>query len=728
MAQKTVLIVDNDQASQSRLAAALDGQEWEVLLESEGDWALKTFRARRVDLVVIALSLPVLDGFGVVEMLRSTARGRAVPIIMIAEQYLERTARLEAIQRYGLVDVLHKPVRVARFRALLDEVFAETAMSAKGAGMRDEAKKSDIGVRKDRKNESPVERKTRSTLPLTPISFDGAKETPENTPAGLPDPQSGKPESRDAQTEGDGSAERGRHKIHRPPIPMRGRLEAVDFGALLHELHRLQATGGLYVMREKIKKIVYLRNGLPVQVKSNLRGEYLGRLLVREGRISEAQCAQSLLRMERTGRRQGPELVAMGLLRSDALLGVLKRQIQVKLIDIFAWQGGDYVFKENVRVPAEAVGLGRTVATLIYDAVRVALDLTELRHRLSGWLDAYPAPAADPELRFQVLQSDSAPQAALLYAMDGEKRLGEVLAAAALDPETAYALVYTALAVGIVELWTQPIAGPSWAADIPLFPTAAQLAEMTEPQAIAHLAEQLETFRDSDHYAILGVSVDAGSDALQEAYALRARAYHPDRFIRFGEACQELAEALFGVFKDVVKVLLDPQKRRLYDARTQPDADLESEPLQTEASEEQIRRVTRPAALDAAVVSLEANRRFEAGKSAGGQGRWEAALKHLRAAVRLRPERADYRAFLGWTLFNSAPGDEATVAAAAEDLQAAVELDAASYEAHLLMGLFWDARGEREAAARYLNEAVQRNPEGQRAHVALENIDGEPER
>ena len=48
---------------------------------------------------------------------------------------------------------------------------------------------------------------------------------------------------------------------------------------------------------DRVKKIVYFRDGFPKSVKSNLLSECLGRVMVRERMISEDECEESLKRM-----------------------------------------------------------------------------------------------------------------------------------------------------------------------------------------------------------------------------------------------------------------------------------------------------------------------------------------------------------------------------------------------------------------------------------------------
>ncbi len=49
LARPTILNVDDDREVTQYLSDVLKGEGWKVLCEKDGDWALKTFKSRRID-------------------------------------------------------------------------------------------------------------------------------------------------------------------------------------------------------------------------------------------------------------------------------------------------------------------------------------------------------------------------------------------------------------------------------------------------------------------------------------------------------------------------------------------------------------------------------------------------------------------------------------------------------------------------------------------------------
>ncbi len=126
--------------------------------------------------------------------------------------------------------------------------------------------------------------------------------------------------------------------------PISGRLDKTPFPLLLHKLYQQKVTGLLHVQKKAAKKVVYIKNGYPIFARSNILGECLGRMLVKEDVITQVDCDQSIENSKTSGRLQGTVLIEMGLLTPQDLHGVLKRQVVEKLLNIFSWPEGQFRF------------------------------------------------------------------------------------------------------------------------------------------------------------------------------------------------------------------------------------------------------------------------------------------------------------------------------------------------------------------------------------------------
>jgi DNA-binding response OmpR family regulator len=122
----TILLVDDEEAVQKLLTYPLERDGYTVVQARDGEEALSRFSDRSIDLVVLDLMLPKVDGLEVCRRLRARSM---VPIIMLTarDDELDKVVGLEL----GADDYITKPFSIREFRsrvrALLRRVAAQRA-------------------------------------------------------------------------------------------------------------------------------------------------------------------------------------------------------------------------------------------------------------------------------------------------------------------------------------------------------------------------------------------------------------------------------------------------------------------------------------------------------------------------------------------------------------------------------------------------------------------------
>jgi DNA-binding response OmpR family regulator len=128
----TILLVDDEDAVQKLLAYPLERDGFRVVQARDGEEALARFAEQHVDLVVLDLMLPKLDGLEVCKRLRATS---TVPIIMLTarDDELDKVLGLEL----GADDYITKPFSIREFRSRVRALLRRAAIPAAADG-RDE--------------------------------------------------------------------------------------------------------------------------------------------------------------------------------------------------------------------------------------------------------------------------------------------------------------------------------------------------------------------------------------------------------------------------------------------------------------------------------------------------------------------------------------------------------------------------------------------------------------
>ncbi len=125
----TILLVDDEDSVQKLLAYPLEREGYRVLQARDGEEALERFASERVDLVVLDIMLPKLDGLEVCKRLRAQSE---VPIIMLTarDDELDKVLGLEL----GADDYITKPFSIREFRSRVRALLRRAAVSRQVGG------------------------------------------------------------------------------------------------------------------------------------------------------------------------------------------------------------------------------------------------------------------------------------------------------------------------------------------------------------------------------------------------------------------------------------------------------------------------------------------------------------------------------------------------------------------------------------------------------------------
>jgi DNA-binding response OmpR family regulator len=650
-----VLVVDDDRNVQRMLADALARQGFRVTVEHDGEAALRAFDREPFDAVLLDVLLPVLNGYEVARRIKSSPRGERTPVLMLSGIYKTRMHQLEAVERHGAAGFVEKPFKLGQLFGKLQGV---------------------LGGR----------------YPQPP-----PRPTPDATDA-APEPLA------DSKARDEASLVEATESGETEPAD-RGDFRTRPFPELLAALHRRRATGALLLRRDKVKKIVFFRRGLPESVKSNRLSECLGRVMVRERMISEADCEESLRRMKAESRQQGTVLIEMGCISPHNLRYALELQLRLKLLDVFGWTKGEYRFNPRAAPPPETVRLEMSPAAIIYEGLRRTFDQKRLDAALGQVAGQYPHPAPDPLFAAQDMGLGEE-EAGLLARMDGTRTVRELRRLGPLSPLETDRFLYALMVTGMVDLRPDRKSLAPAPAQRPAAPPAAtdrpwdddeevlELEDEVPPDEEIHQRERLlgtlAAMKRMDFFELLGLRHDAPPEAVRQAAVELLREYRLDAPAQSAEV-QAAADQVAALVREAHDTLADPQRRARY-------------------LEELGQGGIRHEVGEAVGRMLEAESAFRRGEQLLASGEVPAAYAAFEEAVQLQPDEGEFLAMLGWTVFRRAPTDAEAGADALAMLTQAVEKSPALDRAHLYKGHVHKALGQAAEAQAEYEKAVECNP------------------
>jgi two-component system chemotaxis response regulator CheY len=110
---KTVLTVDDSRTMRDMLRLALADAGFRVVQAEDGVHGLEVLQGESPNVIVTDINMPRMDGFGFIENVRSDARHRAIPILVLTtESDAEKKNRARRAGATGWIVKPFDPVRL----------------------------------------------------------------------------------------------------------------------------------------------------------------------------------------------------------------------------------------------------------------------------------------------------------------------------------------------------------------------------------------------------------------------------------------------------------------------------------------------------------------------------------------------------------------------------------------------------------------------------------------
>ena len=234
-----------------------------------------------------------------------------------------------------------------------------------------------------------------------------------------------------------------------------GTLGAVPFAALLLAHATRRHTLQIEVRRKQMAKRLVLEHGVPVDCRSNLVHETLGRYLVAHGKLEAGDLHTYLGQSASLGLPLGEVLLDHDVVTAEELYRFLQQNLAKKLLDVFTWRDGE--FRTWSEVPHPESPLKIRVPQLVVTGITKFASQEEVEAAIvplvGKKLCLHPSPPfALDEIRLNQRQGQ------LVVALRSGWRIDELAVGTGMALEELTRLLYALAMLGVVITADHPAA------------------------------------------------------------------------------------------------------------------------------------------------------------------------------------------------------------------------------------------------------------------------------
>lgn len=103
-----IMIVDDERATADAVASLLEVKGYEPIKSYSGQECLKRLKEDSVDLILLDIMMPEMDGWQVLDKLKEDDKNRSIPVIIVSVKDQPIDKHL-ALSIYGVKDYVIKP-------------------------------------------------------------------------------------------------------------------------------------------------------------------------------------------------------------------------------------------------------------------------------------------------------------------------------------------------------------------------------------------------------------------------------------------------------------------------------------------------------------------------------------------------------------------------------------------------------------------------------------------
>ncbi|MHB0939169.1 MAG: response regulator transcription factor [Armatimonadota bacterium] len=121
-----ILVVDDEEDIRNLVAVMLKADGYQVVLASTGKDALQALEGEPIDLIVLDVMMPGMDGWEVCRQIKGNSRTKDIPVVFLTvrQQPLDRIIGTEVLHASGYI---YKPFEREELLSTINECLTATA-------------------------------------------------------------------------------------------------------------------------------------------------------------------------------------------------------------------------------------------------------------------------------------------------------------------------------------------------------------------------------------------------------------------------------------------------------------------------------------------------------------------------------------------------------------------------------------------------------------------------
>jgi hypothetical protein len=492
-------------------------------------------------------------------------------------------------------------------------------------------------------------------------------------------------------------------------VARKGELADTPYPVLLLALAAGGKSAVLNLRRRQLQKEIVFEDGVPVECRSNIATETLGRFLVAAGKLSEEDRHATFSQSTSQGIPEGEILVERKLLTPSELYRMLQQNLGRKLLEPFSWKSGTYEISFDVP-PVESPLRVKVPQLLVTGILKVETqEAADEVAALAG--GQYLSPGGQPLFGVDELRPTGDQQAVLDAAKRGEP-FDQFRSTSGIDGDDLSRILYAFMLLGLVTVTERPVVTRGARAEQPAeppppaVPFMSEASPATRTQAVASAEEVIAAYlghKRKDAFDLLGVSDTDGLLHVKQAFLRIAERFLPTKFDE---------NAPDGIRDKAQEVLL--AAARAY-AELSDDARRDALVKHRERKREEA-AAAKPEAKQAMIDPEELCRN---GRDLALSGKYREALSYFEMAAECDVQNGTYAAEAVWCRFQLGITPASNALAL---LRHALRRDPRSGVTHLYMGKVMAVLGQKVEATAYIGRAAKMLPDDDRPGQALKAL------